>query len=58
MKAHDQALDTAILALVIGAGDPARLSRDYPQPPQERGDASGQPAADGETPAQHSPAQR
>jgi hypothetical protein len=32
MKAHDLALDTAILALVIGAADPAYPSQDNPQP--------------------------
>jgi hypothetical protein len=32
MKAHDLALDTAILALVIGAADPAYASQDNPQP--------------------------
>jgi hypothetical protein len=35
MKAHDLALDTAILALVIGAADPAYPSQDNPQPLQE-----------------------
>lgn len=34
MKAHDLALDTAILALVIGAADPAYPSQDNPQPLQ------------------------
>lgn len=35
MKAHDLALDTAILALVIGAADPAYPSQDNPRPLQE-----------------------
>jgi len=34
MKAHDLALDTAILALVIGAADPAYPSQDNPEPPR------------------------
>jgi hypothetical protein len=40
MKAHDLALDTAILALVIGAADPAYPSQDNP-PPLPRANLSG-----------------
>lgn len=39
MKAHDQALDTAILALVIGAADPARPQDD--SEPAQAGELRG-----------------
>jgi hypothetical protein len=50
MKAHDPALDTAILALVIGAADPAYPLQHNPPPLPQPGNLSRNPCGDLEPP--------